>query len=85
MLHVSYKSKEDISKEIELNTLTQSYFNTHELQKSGEINVQQIHSNDNIAYLFTKSSPTSTFKKLIYNIGMHQLKDIDMRGSMLMT
>ena len=85
MLHVSYKSKEVISKEIELNTFLQSYFSTHEFQKCGEIDVQQIYSNDNLAYLFTKSSPTSTFKKLIYKIGMRQLKDIDMRGSMLMT
>ena len=60
-------------------------FYTHELQKSGEINVQQIRSSDNLANLFTKSWPTSTFKKLIYKIGMRQLKNIDMRGSMLKT
>ena len=58
-------------------------FYTHELQKSGEIDVQQIRSSDNLADLFTKSLPTSTFKKLIHRIGMRQLKDIDMRGSML--
>ena len=32
-----------------------------------------------------KSLPTSTFKKLIHKIGILQLKDIDMRGSMPMT
>ena len=53
---------------------------THELKKSGEINVQQIRSNDNLTYLFTKSLPTSTFKKLIYNIEICQSKNIDMRG-----
>ena len=58
-------------------------FYTHELQKSGEIDVQQIHSSDNLADLFTKSLSTSTFKKLIHRIGMRQLKDIGMRGSML--
>ena len=61
------------------------FFYTHELQKSGEINVHQIRSSDNLADLFMKSLPTSIFKKLIHNIGMRQLKDIDMRGSLLMT
>ena len=60
-------------------------FYTHELQKSGEIDVQQTCSSDNLADLFTKSLPSSTFKKLIHKIRMRQLKDIDMRGSMLMT
>ena len=72
--------KGDITKHI-----SPKFFYTHELQKSGEIDVQQIRSIDNLAYLFTKSLTTSTFKKLIHKIGMHQLKDIDMRGSMLMT
>ncbi|RVW88003.1 Retrovirus-related Pol polyprotein from transposon TNT 1-94 [Vitis vinifera] len=63
--------------------ISPKFFYTHELQKSGEIDVQQIHSSDNLADLFTKSLPTSTFKKLIHRIGMRQLKDINMRGSML--
>ena len=71
--------KEDRTKHI-----SPKFFYTHEFQKSGEINVQQIWSSDNLADLFMKSLPTSTFKKLIHNIEMHQLKDIDMRGSMLM-
>ena len=50
--------------------ISPKFFYTHELQKSGEIDVQQIRSNDNLAYLCTKSLPTSTFKKLIYKIGM---------------
>ena len=41
------------------------FFYTHELQKSGEIDVQQIHSSENLADLFTKSLSTLTFKKLI--------------------
>ena len=61
------------------------FFYTHELQNSGEIDVQQIRSSDNLADLFTKSLLTSTFKKLIHKIGMLQLKDIDMRGSLHMT
>ena len=57
-------------------------FYTHELQKNGEIDVQQIRSIDNLADLFTKALPTSTFKKLIYKVGMRKVKDVDMRGSM---
>ena len=84
MLHALHRSKEVISKEIELNTFLQISL-IHELHKSGKIDVQQICSNDNLADLFTKSLPTSTFKKLIYKIGMCQLKDINMRRSMFMT
>ena len=58
--------------------ISPKFFYTH-----GEIDVQQIRSSDNLADLFTKSLSTSTFKKLIHKIGMRQLKDIDMRGSML--
>ena len=58
------------------------FFYTYELHKSGEIDEQQIRSSNNLAYLFTKSLPTSIFKKLIHKIIMYQLKDINMRGSM---
>ena len=49
-------------------------FYTPELQNSGEINVQQIRSNDNLADLFTLAPPTTTFKKRVYQIGMRQVK-----------
>ena len=65
--------------------ISPKFFYTHELQKSSEIDIQQICSSDNLVDLFTKSLSISTFKKLTYNIGMRQLKDINMRGSMLMT
>ena len=52
------------------------FFYTHELQKDGEINVQQIRSSDNLADLFTKAQPSTTFKKLVWQIGMRQLKDL---------
>ena len=42
----------------------------------GEINVQQIKSNDNLADLFTKVLPSATFKKLVRQVGMRQLKDL---------
>ena len=52
------------------------FFFTHDLQKAKEVSVVQVRSSDNSADLFTKSLPTSTFKKLVYQIGMRQLKDL---------
>ena len=40
----------------------------------------KIRSIDNLADLFIKSLLISTFKKLIYKIG---IKDLDMRGSII--
>ena len=62
--------------------ISPKFFYTHELQKNCDIDVQQIRSSDNLADLFTKALPTSTFKKLIYKVGMRKVKDVDMRGSM---
>ena len=45
-------------------------FYPHELQESGEINILQIKSCDNLADLFTKSLPTSIFQKFVHDIGM---------------
>ncbi|KAK9079311.1 hypothetical protein SSX86_000982 [Deinandra increscens subsp. villosa] len=53
------------------------FFFTHDLQKNGDIIVQQIRSSKNLADLFTKSLPTSTFKKLVHGIGMRRLKDLN--------
>ena len=52
------------------------------IQKNGEIDVQQIRSSDNLADLCTKALPTSTFRKLIYKIGMRQLKDVEGKSAM---
>ena len=57
--------KGDITKHI-----SPKFFFTHELQKSHQIEVKQIRSSDNVAYLFTKSLPSSTFKKLAHDIEM---------------
>ena len=56
--------------------ISPKFFFTHDLQKNGEISVQQIRSSDNLADLFTKALPTSTFKKLTYQIGLRSLKDL---------
>jgi hypothetical protein len=53
--------------------ISPKFFYTHELQKSHEIDVKQIRSSENLADLFTKALPTSTFEKLVYRIGMRRL------------
>ncbi|KAL6341274.1 hypothetical protein AAG906_032392 [Vitis piasezkii] len=51
-------------------------FYTHELQKKCEIDVQQIRPCNNLVNLFTKALPSTTLKKLRYNIGMRRLRDL---------
>ena len=48
-------------------------FFTHDLQKEGKINVQQIQSSDNLADLFTKSLPSKSVERLVHKIGMRRL------------
>ena len=48
------------------------FFYMHELQKRGDIDVQQIRSCKHLADLFTKTLPL----KLIYKIEMQRLKDL---------
>ncbi|PHT87708.1 hypothetical protein T459_09814 [Capsicum annuum] len=43
-------------------------FYTHDLQKNGDINMQQIRSSDNVTDLFTKPPPIATFKKMVHKI-----------------
>ncbi len=43
---------------------------------SGHVDVNQIRSSDNLNDLFTKSLPTTTFKKIVYNIGMRRHRDL---------
>ena len=56
--------------------ISPKFFYTHELHNNGEINVQHIRSSDNLIYLFTKALPTTIFKKLVHQIGMRQVKDL---------
>ena len=56
--------------------IASKFFYTHELQKSGDIDVKQIRSYDNLADVFIKPLPTATFKKMVHNIGMRRLKDM---------
>ena len=68
----SLNLKETILKETKQNISHQSSFILTSSQK-GEIDIKQIKSSDNLADLFIKSLPVSTFKKLVHNIGMRHL------------
>ena len=52
--------------------ISPKFFYSHELQKNGDIDVQEIRSCDNLADLFTKALQTLTFEKMVYNIGMRK-------------
>jgi hypothetical protein len=50
------------------NCISPKLFYTHELLQKEKIDIKKMRSNVNLEDLFTKSFPTSTFKKLILNI-----------------
>ena len=52
-------------------------FYPHKLQEIGEINISQITACDNLAELFTKSLPTSMFKKILH---MRRLRNLQESG-----
>ncbi|XP_056692034.1 uncharacterized protein [Spinacia oleracea] len=58
--------------------ISPKFFFTHELQKTGDVNILQIHSSENLADLFTKALPTATSKKFIHLIGLGRLKDLQL-------
>ena len=76
MLHVLRKSKEDILKVIKLSTFRQSSSTLMNFKKIVKLMCNKERSNDNLADLFTKSLPFATFKKLVLQVGMRQLKDL---------
>jgi hypothetical protein len=51
--------------------ISRKLFNTHELQKSCDIDVKHIQSSEELVDLFIKSLPAATLKKIMHNIGMH--------------
>jgi hypothetical protein len=55
-------------------------FYPHELQHKGEIDILKTKSCDNLADLFTKSLPTSSFEKCVKGIGMLRLRDLQGLG-----
>ena len=60
--------------------ITPKLFYPHQLQESGEISILQIKSCDNLADLFTKSLPYTTFSKCVKGIGMRRLRDLQESG-----
>ena len=55
-------------------------FYPHELQKNGESEILQTKSCDNLANLFTKFLPYSSFRKCVEGIGMKRLRDLQGSG-----
>jgi hypothetical protein len=55
-------------------------FYPHQLQLNGEINILKTKSCDNLADLFTKSLPASSFEKFVKGIGMRRLRDLQASG-----
>jgi hypothetical protein len=55
--------------------ISPKFFFTHDLQKNGEISIQQIRSCDNLADLFTKSLPGRIFEKLVQKIGLRRRRN----------
>ncbi|KAL0754982.1 hypothetical protein Bca101_092650 [Brassica carinata] len=41
-----------------------------------EVDIECVRSCDNLAYLFTKAFPTTTFRKYVYGIRMQHLRDL---------
>ncbi|GJW48995.1 hypothetical protein Tco_0080641 [Tanacetum coccineum] len=72
---ISQLKDEYIKGDITKHSLPKFLF-THNLQKSGDIIVQQIRSSDNLADLYTKALPTATFKNLVHDIRMRRLKEL---------
>ena len=52
------------------------FVHTHELQESRQVNIKQIRSSNNLTNIFTKSLSTSTFEKLVYDIGMRRVSKL---------
>jgi hypothetical protein len=59
-------------------------FYPHELQKNRDINILQTKYCDNLADLFTKSLPYSTFQKFVEGIGMRRLKCLQSSGGVIL-
>ena len=67
--------KSNITKHIAL-----KFFYPYELQKKGEVKILQMKSCENLADLFTKSLPATTFRKCVQGIGMRRLRELQNSG-----
>ena len=73
-MHMGYV-KSNLTKHI-----APKFFYPHELQKSGEIKILQAKSCENLADLFTKSLPASSFHRFVCGIGMRRLRELQSSG-----
>ena len=53
------------------------FFFIQDLQRHGDINIHQVDSSDNLADLLNEALLTAIFEKLVRNIGVRQLKDLN--------
>ena len=60
--------------------ISPKFFYPPKLQKLGEVNILQVRSYDNLAYLFIKSLPDTTFKRYVRKIDMKFLSDLQSSG-----
>ena len=67
--------KSNITKHINL-----KLFYAHELHKMNEIKVIHTKSCENLADLFTKSLPASSFERCVRGIGMMRLREVHSSG-----
>lgn len=74
------QSKDDYIKGDRTKHISPKSLFTHDLQNSGDINIQQICSCDNLADLFTKSLPSRTFNQLVQKIGLHRRNNRSVEG-----
>ena len=56
--------------------ISPKFFYTHELQQNKKIDIKQICSTENLADMFTKALPTSTFEKIVYGIAMRRFNKL---------
>ena len=63
-------------KEDKTRHISPKFFYTHELQESRQVDIKQIRFANNLTDLFTKALPTSTFEKLVYDIGMRRVNKL---------
>lgn len=62
------------------NHIAPKFFYPHELQKNDEVKILQIRSCENLADLFTKSLPASSFQRCVRGIGMKRLGELQRSG-----
>ena len=60
--------------------ISPKFFYTHELKKDGEIDVQQISFNDNLADLFTKALPLQHSRNLYGKLACASLKILKLKS-----